>query len=325
VGDRGILTEARIEEELKGVEGLDWITALRAPQIRELVEQDALQLSLFDQRDLASIQSPDYPGERLIACRNPFLAEERAATREALLQATEKELEKIFAATTRSNRPLVGAEKIGVRVGKVINRYQVAKHFNLKITDDHFSYERNSSKIETEAKLDGIYVIRTSVPAFILDERETVKAYKSLSQVEAAFRCYKTVDLKVRPIYHRLANRVRAHVFLCLLAYYVEWHMRQRLAPLLFEDEEWLAQKESGSVVVPVKLSTPAQRKASTQRTSEKFPVQSFRTLLTNLSTIAKNRVQPKLEGISVSFDKLTTPTPLQQKALDLLGVSLTL
>jgi transposase len=325
VGDRGILTEARIEEELKGVEGLDWITALRAPQIRELVEQDALQLSLFDQRDLASIQSPDYPGERLIACRNPFLAEERAATREALLQATEKELEKIFAATTRSNRPLVGAEKIGVRVGKVINRYQVAKHFNLKITDDHFSYERNSSKIETEAKLDGIYVIRTSVPAFMLDERETVKAYKSLSQVEAAFRCYKTVDLKVRPIYHRLANRVRSHVFLCLLAYYVEWHMRQRLAPLLFEDEEWLAQKESGSVVVPVKLSTSAQRKASTQRTSEKFPVQSFRTLLTNLSTIAKNRVQPKLEGISVSFDKLTTPTPLQQKALDLLGVSLTL
>ncbi|HEY9744118.1 MAG TPA: IS1634 family transposase [Coleofasciculaceae cyanobacterium] len=325
VGDRGILTEARIEEELKGVEGLDWITALRAPQIRELVEQDALQLSLFDQRDLASIQSPDYPGERLIACRNPFLAEERAATREALLQATEKELEKIFAATTRSNRPLVGAEKIGVRVGKVINRYQVAKHFNLKITDDHFSYERNSSKIETEAKLDGIYVIRTSVPAFMLDERETVKAYKSLSQVEAAFRCYKTVDLKVRPIYHRLANRVRAHVFLCLLAYYVEWHMRQRLAPLLFEDEEWLAPQESGSVVVPVKLSTPAQRKASTQRTSEKFPVQSFRTLLTNLSTIAKNRVQPKLEGISVSFDKLTTPTPLQQKALDLLGVSLTL
>lgn len=325
VGDRGVLTAARIEEQLKGVEGLDWITALRAPQIRELVEQEALQLSLFDQRDLASIQSPDYPGERLIACRNPFLAQERATTREALLQATEKELDKIVIATTRSHRPLRGAEKIGVRVGKAINRYQVAKHFNLKIIDDHFSYERNSSKIETEAKLDGIYVIRTSVPAEVLDERETVKAYKSLSQVEQAFRCYKTIDLKVRPIYHRLAPRVRAHVFLCLLAYYVEWHMRQRLAPLLFEDEEWLGTQESGSVVVKVLPSTPAQRKASTLRTSEKFPVQSFRTLLTNLSTIAKNRVQPKLSGVSVSFDKLTMPTPLQQKAFDLLGVSLTL
>lgn len=170
----------------------------------------------------------------------------------ALLKATHKELDKIVAATTRSQRPLVGAEKIGVRVGKVINRYQVAKHFNLKITDDHFSYERNTQKIEAEAKLDGIYVIRTSVTAAVLDETKTVKAYKSLSQVEAAFRCYKTVDLKVRPIYHRLANRVRAHVFLCLLAYYVEWHMRQRLAPLLFEDEELEEVQESGSVFVPV-------------------------------------------------------------------------
>lgn len=298
---------------------------MRTPQIRELVEQEAIQLSLFDQLDLASIQSPDYPGERLIACRHPFLARERAVTREALLQATEKELDKIVTATTRSVRPLRGAEKIGVRVGKVINRYQVGKHFHYKITDNSFSYELNSNSIETGANLDGIYVIRTSVPASVLDERETVKAYKSLSQVEQAFRCYKTLDLKVRPIYHRLAARVRAHVFLCLLAYYVEWQMRHLLAPLLFESEELLEPEAEVSVVVPVKSQTPARRKASTKRTSEHFLVQSFRTLLTNLATITKNRVQPKLSGISVSFDKLTTPTPLQQRALDLLGVSLIL
>ena len=325
VGDRGVLTSARIEEELKGVEGLDWITALRAPQIRELVEQEAIQLSLFGQKDLAAIQSPDYPGERLIACRNPFLAEERATTREALLQATEKELDKIVTATTRSHRRLVGAEKIGVRVGKIINRYQVAKHFHLLITDNSFSYERNSDKIEAEAKLDGMYVIRTSVSESVLDDSKTVKTSKSLSQVEQAFRCYKTIDLKVRPIYHRLAHRVRSHVFLCRLAYYVEWQMRERLAPLLFEEEDWLEPVEPNSVIVPNKSQTPAKRKASTKRTSENFPVQSFRTLLTNLATITKNRVQPKLGGVSVSFDKLTIPSSLQQKAFDLLEVSLTL
>lgn len=325
VGDRGVLTSARIEEELKGVKGLDWITALRAPQIRELVEQEAIQLSLFDEKDLASIQSPDYPGERLIACRNPFLAQERAETREALLQATQKELDKIVTATTRSNRPLRGGEKIGVRVGKVINRYQVAKHFELKITDNSFSYERHHQKIQAEANLDGIYVIRTSVLESVLGASSTVKAYKSLSQVEQAFRCYKTIDLKVRPIYHRLADRVRAHVFLCLLAYYVEWQMRQRLAPLLFFDEEWLEPDSEDSVVVPIKSDTPATRKSATKRTQEGWTVQSFRTLLTNLSTICKNRVQPKLTGVSVSFDKLTTPSALQQRALDLLGVALTL
>lgn len=233
MGDRGVLTSTRIEEELKGREDLDWITALRAPQIRELVEQEAIQLSLFDRKDLASIQSPDYPGERLIACRNRFLAAERVATRESLLQATEKELDKIVAATTRSLRRLVGAEKIGVRAGKSINPYSVAKHFHLTITDNSFSYKRNNEKIQAEANLDGIYVIRTSVKASVLDERETLKTDKSLSQVEQAFRCYKTIDLKVRPIYHRWVPRVRSHVFLCLLAYYVEWHMREKLAPLL--------------------------------------------------------------------------------------------
>ncbi len=205
----------------------------------------------------------------------------------------------------------------------MINRYQVAKHFLLLITDNSFSYERNQHKIETEAQLDGIYVIRTSVQAAVLNERETLKAYKSLSQVEQAFRCYKTIDLKVRPIYHRLATRVKAHVFLCLLAYYVEWHMRQLLAPLLFEDEGFSQQRGLESVVRPILPSVTAKLKARSLRTAESFPVQSFRTLLTNLSTITQNRVQPKLAGVAVSFDKLTCPTPLQQKALDLLGVSL--
>jgi transposase len=323
VGDRGVLTSAQIQNSLKTVEGIDWITALRAPQIRELMEQKYLQLSLFDERDLGEIQSPDYPGERLIACRNPFLATERAATREALLEATEKELEKIFTATTRENRPLKVAAAIGVRVGKVMNRYKVAKHFHIQITDNSFSYSRNKESIETEAKLDGIYVIRTSVDPEVFSSKETVRAYKSLSQVEQAFRCYKTIDLKVRPIYHRLASRVRAHVFLGLLAYYVEWHMRQKLAPLLFENEELSVVGKEDSVVIPVERQTARQRKAQRKRTLDDFPVHSFRTLLTDLATIVKNRVQPKLPGVSLSFDKITNPTPSQQAALDLLGVSL--
>jgi len=323
VGDRGVLTSAQIQNSLKTVEGIDWITALRAPQIRELMEQKYLQLSLFDERDLGEIQSPDYPGERLIACRNPFLATERAAIREALLEATEKELEKIFTATTRENRPLTVAAAIGMRVGKVMNRYKVAKHFHIQITDNSFSYSRNKESIETEAKLDGIYVIRTSVEPEVFSSKETVRAYKSLSQVEQAFRCYKTIDLKVRPIYHRLASRVRAHVFLCLLAYYVEWHMRQRLAPLLFENEELSVVGKEDSVVVPVERQAARQRKAQRKRTLDDLPVHSFRTLLADLATIVKNRVQPKLPGVSLSFDKITNPTPLQQAALDLLGVSL--
>lgn len=323
VGDRGVLTSAQIQNSLKTVEGIDWITALRAPQIRELMEQKYLQLSLFDERDLGEIQSPDYPGERLIACRNPFLATERAAIREALLEATEKELEKIFTATTRENRPLTVAAAIGMRVGKVMNRYKVAKHFHIQITDNSFSYSRNKESIETEAKLDGIYVIRTSVEPEVFSSKETVRAYKSLSQVEQAFRCYKTIDLKVRPIYHRLASRVRAHVFLCLLAYYVEWHMRQRLAPLLFENEELSVVGKEDSVVVPVERQAARQRKAQRKRTLDDLPVHSFRTLLADLATIVKNRVQPKLLGVSLSFDKITNPTPLQQAALDLLGVSL--
>ena len=238
VGDRGLLTEARIRDALQPVAGLDWITALRSAAIRQLVGTGALQLSLFDQRDLAQITSPDYPGERLVVCKNPLLAAERARKREDLLHATERELDTIVTATQRPKRRLQGQDKIGLRVGRVLQRFKVAKHFLVTITDDGFTYRRDVNRIAQEAALDGVYVIRTSVAETDLDAEDTVRAYKAVSEVERAFRSYKTVDLRVRPIYHYLADRVRAHVLLCMLAYYVEWHMRQALAPLLFDDED---------------------------------------------------------------------------------------
>ena len=323
VGDRGLITDARINEDLRTIEGLDWITALRAPQIKQLVEQEHLQLSLFDQQDLAEIQSPDYPGERLIACRNPLLAAERARKREELLQATEEELDKVVAATKRDQRPLKGAAQIGLRVGKILNRFHMAKHFHLVITDNSFHYELIRENIAAEAALDGLYIIRTSVSDELFDSQETVRAYKSLSRVERAFRSYKTVDLKVRPICHRLPERVRAHIFLCMLAYYVEWHLRSALAPMLFDDEDKaLAEALRDSVVAPAISSVKAQSKRQKKRTLDDLPVHSFQTLLKDLATIVKNRVQPKLPGARVTFDKITCPTPLQQKAFDLLGIS---
>jgi Transposase DDE domain len=323
VGDRGMITEARIREELKPVQGLDWVTALRAPTIRQLVEAGEIQLSLFDERDRAEIQSSEYPDERLIVCRNPFLAEERAQKREALLQATERELDKIVAATGRTKRRLKGQDRIGLRVGKVLNRFKVGNHFILTITEESFSYQRDAVRIAEEAALDGIYVIRTSVSKEELDTEEIVWAYKDLTGVERAFRSYKTVDLKVRPIYHYLANRVRAHAFLCMLAYYIEWHMRKALAPLLFDDHDPShGQALRGSVVAPAEPSPKAQRKAQTKRTEEGLPVHSFQTLLADLATIIKNRIQPKIPGVE-AFDQVTRPTPLQQQALDLLRVRL--
>ena len=324
VADRGLLTDARIREDLRQVDGLDWISALTAVQIRGLVEQDDLQLSLFDQQDLVELTSAHYPGERLMACRNPLLADARAQKREALLQATEVELNKIVAATQRQKRPLKGADKIGIRVGKVLNRFKVAKHFTLEIADESFAYQRDRSQIEAEAALDGIYIVRTSVDAQALSPQQTVRAYKSLSAVEQAFRSLKTIDLKIRPIHHRLETRVKAHVFLCMLAYYLEWHMRDALAPILFDDEH----PEDGqllrtSIVAPAQRSETAQLKAQKKRTDDNLPVHSFQTLLADLATIAKNRIQSHLPQGPVSFDKLTRPTPLQQKALNLLGVSL--
>jgi hypothetical protein len=317
-----MLTEARIREELKTVEGLDWITALRAPAIRKLVEGGSLQLSLFDEKDLAEITDPAYPDERLVVCRNPLLAEERARKREELLQATEKELAKIVEATRNTKARLKGKDKIGIRVGKVIDRFKMAKHFRVEITEGSFQFERDVEKIAREAALDGLYVIRTSVPAETLDAQGTVGAYKGLSVVEHAFRSMKTVDLKVRPIFHHLEPRVRAHVFLCMLAYYVEWHMRKALAPMLFDDEhKETARAHRPSVVAPARRSPSAQRKAQTKRTEDGEPVHSFQTLLKDLSTLCKNRVEPRFPG-AVPFEKYTTPTPIQQKALDLLAVN---
>jgi transposase len=321
VGDRGMVTTARIREDLKPA-GLDWITALRAPAIQKLAEQGALDRSLFDDRDLAEIFSPDYPGERLIACRNPLLAAERARNRQDLLSATEKELEKIAVATSRPKRPLRGKDKIALRVGRILGRYRMAKHFRLEITDSEFRFEKDVARIEREALLDGFYVIRTNVSEQELTAEKTVESYKRLSSVERAFRSLKTVDLKVRPIYHHLAERVRAHVFLCMLAYYVEWHMRDRLAPIIFDDDDSVtAASLRSSPVEPAPRSPRAQAKAVTRMTEDGQPVHSFRTLLRDLATLTKNRIQPKIAN-SESFEMFARPTEIQQRAFNLLKVS---
>jgi len=325
VGDRGMITETRLKNGLREKEGLDWITALRAPQISKLLESGAIQLGVFDKRDMAEITHPDYPDERLIVCRNPALAHDRAKTREALLQRTERELDKVKLATTRPKYRLKGKENIGLRVGKVIGKFKMAKHFVITIEEENFAYERDLASIAQEAALDGIYVIRTSVPKEVLSTNETVGAYKSLSQVERAFRSLKSIDLKIRPIHHRLADRVKAHVFLCMLAYYVEWHMRKVLAPILFDDHDAAdAAKSRPNMVVPAERSKAAKRKAAAKVTDDGLPVHSFQTLLSDLATIARNTVEVKrTDKEPVRFDKVTQPTPLQQRALDLLGVGL--
>lgn len=322
VGDRGMLTEARIREEIEPVEGLSWISALRAPAIKSLIEKGTLQRSLFDEQDLAEISSPDFPGERLIACLNPLLEQERRRKREELLQATERELDKIVKATQRQKRPLRGIIEIGIRLGKVLNRRKVGKHFKTEITDNSFSYRRNTKKIEEEKALDGIYIIRTDVPKEVLDSSQTVRSYKKLSVVERAFRCMKTVDLKVRPIHHHLDKRVRSHVFMCMLAYYVEWHMRQLLAPVLFDDDDPESAKAlRTSEVAPAQRSPSAKQKAFTKKTQYGAPVHSFQTLLKDLATIVKNKIRQK-QTQSPTFEMTTLPTPIQQRAFDLLGVS---
>jgi hypothetical protein len=323
VGARGLLTEARIRDELPPGAGLDWITALRSSAIQQLVSTGTVQLALVDQRDLAQITSPDYPGERLVVCKNPLLAAERARKREDLLQATERELDKIVTATQRPKRRLQGQDQMGLRVGRVLQRFKVAQHFVVTMTDDGLTYRRDVDRIAQEAALDGVYVMRTSVAETDLAPEETVRAYKALSGVERAFRSYKTMDLRVRPIYHYLADRVRAHVLLCMLAYYVEWHMRPALAPLLFDDDDKAAaEAQRASVVAPAQPSATARRKASRQRTDAGEPVHSLQTLLADLATIVKNRIEPKIAGAQ-PFDQVTRPTPLQQKVLDLLRVRL--
>ncbi len=320
VGDRGMLTAARLRENVRPAQ-LDWITALRAPQVKKLVRDGALQLTLFDVADLAEITSPDFPGERLVACMNPFLEAERARKRESLLAATEADLEKIAAACARARRPLRGKDKIALRTGKVLNRRKVARHFTIDIGEDHFSYHRNQDSITAEAKLDGIYVLRTSVEAGDLEPDEAVSSYKALAQVERAFRAFNT-DLDIRPIRHRTEDRVRAHVFLRMLSYYISWHMQARLAPLLFtDDDKPAAQAARPSPVAPATRSPKALAKAAAKRTDDDLPVHSSGTLLTDLATICLNTITPADPALP-GFRLVTTPTPLQRRALDLLGVS---
>ncbi|MGO9148213.1 MAG: IS1634 family transposase [Acidimicrobiales bacterium] len=320
VGDRGMLTKARLQDDVIPAQ-LDFITALRAPQIKALVESGAIQLSLFDTSDLFEISHPDYPGERLVACKNPLLAMERARKRESLLASTEAELATIATAVARQSRPLRGKDKIALRVGKVINHYKVAKHFVLRIEDDVFSFHRDEEKIAAEAALDGIYVLRTSLDEEAFGDDEVVSSYKALAYVERVFRGFNT-DLDIRPIRHRSEERVRAHVFLRMLSYYVTWHMEARLAPMLFKDDDHQgAEAQRTSPVAPAFRSESALRKVHTKRTEDNEPVHSFATLLKDLATIAANKVQPLNTDLPV-FTVITTPTPIQRRAFELLGVS---
>ena len=319
VGERGLITSARIDEELRPA-GFDWLTALRAPALAKLAgEEGPLQLSLFDQRGLAEIDSPDDPGERLIACRNSALAAERARKREELLAARDVELRRIQGRVRRARRPLRGAGEIGLAVGAVINRRKVAKPFEIAITDDDFHFQRKPAAIAAEAALDGIYVLRTSLSAETLDGERAVLAYKSLARVERAFRRLKTVDIEVRPIYHGISPRVRAHVFLCMLAYYLEWHMRRALAPMLFDDHQ-RDEAERLSPVAKAKVSPAARRKAAAKKTDDGLPVHSFRSLLAALATLTRNTVG---YGKKQCMTILAKPTPTQKRALKLLDIKL--
>ena len=320
VGDRGMLTKARLKDDVVPQE-LDYLTALRAPEIKSLVEAGAIQLGLFDDQDLFEIAHPDYAGERLVCCKNPLLADERARKRDALLAATERELEKIAAAVTRDRRPLHGKDAIGLRCGKVANRYKMAKHFSIEIGDASFRFTRKEDQITAEAALDGIYVLRTSVSDDTLSVSEVVSSYKALAGVERAFRAFNT-DLDIRPIRHRTEERVRAHVFLRMLSYYVTFHMERVLAPMLFKDDDKeSAERARTSPVAPAQRSSSARRKVTTKRTAEHLPVHSFKSLLADLATVAANRIQPTDAGVS-GFAMITTPTPVQRRALELLGVS---
>jgi len=319
VGDRGMITSARIRAELAPA-GLDWITALRTPQIRALVDAGAFQLSLFDERDLAEITAPEFPGERLVVCKNPLLAEERARKREDLLRATEAALTKLADQIARGTGP-TGQDKIGRAVGRIENRYKLAKLFDITVGEGSFTFGRNLARITDEARLDGFYVIRTSVEDKALAADNVVGAYKSLARVERAFRSLKTVDLHLRPIHHWLAPRVRAHVFLCMLACHVEWHMRERLKAMLFDDDDLtVAARERASIVAPAQPSPAALRKRASKLTANGGPVHSFQTLLRDLATCTLNEMTTTLNA-AYSFTLVATPTPIQAQAFSLLAL----
>jgi len=314
-GDRGMISQKAIDE-LRETDGIGWITALRSASIKSLMAQGHLQLGLFDERNLFEFTHPDYPAERLVACRNPELAKLRAHKRESLLAATEKNLERVVAMVEAGR--LSGRDVIGVRVGRVVNQYKVAKHFELDIRHDAFSFHRKQEEIAQEAALDGIYILRTSVTAAQMNSDDCVRNYKSLAQVERAFRSLKTMDLKIRPIHHRLADRVRAHIFLCMLAYYVEWHLRQAWRELLFADEDQAA-KLTRDPVAPAQRSPAALRKISCRRLDNGATVHSFATLLAELASITRNTCRtPSADPKAPSFQVSTTPSPAQQRAFDL-------
>jgi transposase len=322
VGDRGMLTQPQINK-LKQRPGLGWITALTSTAIRQLVEQGALQLSLLDQKNLAEISAPDYPGERLMVCHNPVLEEQRRRKREALVEATEKSLEKISKDVARRKKKRFTAAEIGVKVGKVLGRYKMGKHFACKIGEGSFAWSRRRGSIQQEEELDGIYVLRTSEPAERLSAEDTVRSYKSLAEVERAFRCLKGIDLLVRPIRHRTEDRVPAHIFLCVLAYYVEWHLRRAWAPLLFEDEERREARKHRDPILPAQPSSSAQRKKRSHETADGLPVHSFATLMEDLGSRARVtyalKPQKSEEKTHLTFQQVPEPTPLQARASELI------
>jgi len=322
VGDRGMITSARIREDFLDTDGIDWITALRAPDIQDLVHRGLFQPSLFDDMDLAEITDPERPRERLVICRNHQLAAERRRKRDELLAATERELRKIVRATQRERCPLRGEAKIGQRFGVIANRWKMAKHFRFEIRSDHFSFRRDEQKIALERSLDGFYIVRTSIPLEKMDAPDVVRSYKRLSRVERAFRCLKSVDLRIRPIHHTREDRVRAHVFLCFLAYHVEWHMRQCLKPLIFAEEfEEQARIETGSVVQAARRSSATMAKIQSRESIEDgLTLQTFHGLLDSLGTITKNTILPTGKS-GKTFEKVTSPNKVQAKALSLLGV----
>ena len=320
VGDRGLLTQPQIDT-LKEPPGLGWITALRSTSIRHLVTQGVLQPSLFDTTNLAEITAPAFPGERLIACYNPLLADERTRKRQALLEATEQGLTRLAREVARRTKtPLTGVT-IGLRAGKLLGRYKMGKHYVLTIADGAFQWARRQASIDAEAQLDGIYVIRTSEPAERFSAADTVRTYKSLSQVERAFRCLKGIDLLVRPIRHRTAARVPAHIFLCLLAYYVEWHMRQALAPILFEDEHLATDRHQRDPIRPAKPSASARAKQRTHTTPEGLPVHSWETLMAELGSRARTTYRLKSDDARPTFTQVPAPTAVQRRAYELLGL----
>ena len=320
VGDRGLLPQTQIDK-LKDYPGIGWISALKSSAIKKLVEQQQLQLSLFDQKNIAEIESPDYPDERLIACYNPFLAEERKHKRLILLNATEQELNKILKQIERRTKTPLTESEIGIKVGKILNKYKMAKHFQIIIKDNYLKWERNEQNINNEQMLDGIYVLRTSESSQQISTEDTIRSYKNLSLVERAFRCLKGIDVLIRPIRHHTEDHVRAHIFICMLAYYIEWHMRKALAQILFHDEELELNKKISNPVTPAQTSPSAKIKKITKKTAEQLPVHSFETIIQELGTRCRNRCRFKFIEECPSFYTYTELNPVQKKAFQLLDL----